>query len=203
MEELENVSKETMELLNKILEDMKKTISEKRITHCLNVMKKCVELANIHNVDVNNAALAGLTHDIAKEISFEDSLKIAKENGIEFDDYEINIPSLIHGKMGAFWVKKYYNLNIEIQHAIEYHTITNPEMDDLAKILYIADKIEDGRVSNDYNIEYEREMSKTNLDEAMIVILSENLSVMIKKGKLIHPQAIKTRNALILKQKNK
>ena len=201
MDELKNVDKETMDLLNKIYEDMKKNMSEKRITHCLNVMKKCVELANIHNVNVNDAALAGLTHDIAKEISFEDSLKIAEENGIEFDKYELNIPSLIHGKMGAFWGKKYYNLNIDIQHAIEYHTETNPEMNDLAKILYIADKIEEGRVSDECDLDQERELARTNLDEAMIKILSENLSVMIKKGKLIHPQAIKTRNELILKLK--
>ena len=63
------------ELLNKINEDIKKELSEKRYNHSVGVMKKAEELAKIHDVDVNKAKLVGLAHDIGKELSSDDKLK--------------------------------------------------------------------------------------------------------------------------------
>ena len=202
MDHLENVNDKTRELILNIEKDMEKMLSSFRLNHCKYVMYKAVELANIYGVDVNKAALAGLTHDIVKEFSREQYLQIAKENNIVFDEYELMNESLMHAKIGAWWVKEHYGFGEDIQRAIELHTITDKQMDDLAKIIFVADKIEDSRENNNFDIEYERKISKENLDKTILVILNNTIKYMLNENKIIHPSAISTRNYLLKKFKD-
>ena len=153
MDHLENVNDKTRELILNIEKDMEKMLSSFRLNHCKYVMYKAVELANIYGVDVNKAALAGLTHDIAKELSIEQYMQIAKENNIVFDEYELENEDLMHGKIGAWWVKEHYGFGEDIQKAIALHTVTDTQMDDLAKIIYISDKVEESRKNSSENDE--------------------------------------------------
>ena len=143
MEKLNNISVE--ELLNRINNDLKNTLSEKRYKHSLGVMKKAEELASIYGIDTNVAKLTGLAHDIGKEFSDEEMLKYAKENNIEVDNVEKVNVGLLHAKIGADICKKKYNFTLEMQNAIKYHTVGNENMDLLAKIIFVADKTEEGR----------------------------------------------------------
>ena len=70
------------ELLNKIDNDLKKVLSEKRYNHSLGVMKKAEELAKIYKIDIDKAKLVGLAHDIGKELSKEEMLEYARKNNI-------------------------------------------------------------------------------------------------------------------------
>jgi len=176
MDHLENVNDKTRELILNIEKDMEKMLSSFRLNHCKYVMYKAVELANIYGVDVNKAALAGLTHDIAKEFSREQYMQIAEENNIVFDEYELENEDLMHGKIGAWWVKEHYGFDEDIQKAIELHTVTDIQMNDLAKIIYISDKVEESRKNSNFDIEYERKLSefekehKSQLDEVRALI---------------------------------
>ena len=192
------ISKETEVLIEKIKNDMKTELSQKRYEHCLGVMNKAVELAKIYNISEDNAALAGLTHDIAKEIPPSEALKIAEENGIEFDEIEKANTALLHGKIGSYIAQTRYNLSKEIQDAIKYHTTTDKKMDMLAKIIYVSDKVEEGRKSDKYDITSERELAKTDIDATVIYILNENITSLIARKKLIHPKGIETRNFLMM-----
>ncbi len=189
-----------MELIDKIKQELKENLSEKRYIHSLGTMERAEELAKIYGVDIEKARLAGLTHDIAKEMTKEESLKYIKEHNIEIDEIEeINV-KLLHGKIGANMVKEKYGLCQEIQNAILYHTTTDKNMDMLAKIIYVADKTEKNRKSKEFDIEYERELANKDIDAAIIYILDGNIEEIIKKGKLIHPKAIETRNSLLIRR---
>lgn len=191
------MKRETEILIEIIMDDLRKMMSEFRFNHSVSVMKKAIELAEIYGEDVDEAALAGLTHDIAKEIPDEEAFRIAKENGIELDDIErINTP-LIHGKIGAFIAGQKYGFNERILNAIRLHTETAPDMDMLAKIIFVADKIEDTRDFN--NIEIQRRLARENIDEAIILIIGGTIKKLVEKGMLIHPTEIYTRNELIRK----
>lgn len=156
------------------------------------------ELATIYNVDVENTRLAGLLHDIAKEMTEEESLKYVAENSIAIDDIEkINV-SILHGKIGADIAKKKYGVNEQIQKAIQYHTETNPNMDTLAKIIYVSDKIEKNRKSEKFDLEYERNLAKEDIDAAVLFIIDASIKKVIKKGKLLHPTIVETRNKIIM-----
>lgn len=202
MEKLENVNEETLNLLSKIDKDMKTMLSSFRLNHSKYVMYKAVELANRYGVDANKAALAGFTHDIVKEFSREKYLQIAKDNNIIFDEFELENEKLMHAKIGAWYVKEHYGFDQDIQDAIRLHTVTDPQMSDLAKIIFVSDKIEESRKSDNFDIEYERKLSKENLDKTIIAILDSNIKYMISESRVIHPNAILTRNYLLKKIKN-
>ena len=189
-----------MELIDKIKQELKENLSDKRYIHSLGTMERAEELAKIYGVDIEKARLAGLTHDIAKEMTKEESLQYIKEHNIEIDEIEeINV-KLLHGKIGANMVKEKYGLCQEIQDAILYHTTTDKNMDMLAKIIYVADKTENNRKSKEFDIEYERELANEDIDAAIIYILDGNIEEIIKKGKLVHPKAIETRNSLLIRR---
>lgn len=187
-----------MELIERIKNDLKENLTEYRYIHSLGVMEMAEELATIYNVDVESARLAGLLHDIAKEMTEEESLKYVAENDIAIDAIEkINV-SILHGKIGADIAKKKYGVNEQIQKAIQYHTETNPNMDTLAKIIYVSDKIEKNRKPEKFDLEYERKLAKEDIDAAVLFIIDASIKKVIKKGKLLHPTIVETRNKIIM-----
>lgn len=197
-----NDDKKVQELLRKINQDIQRELSEKRYNHSIGVMKKAEELAKLYKVNINKAKLVGLAHDIGKELSKEDKLKYVKENNIEIDRIEkINV-GLLHGKIGADICKKRYDFTEDMQDAIKFHTTGNKDMDLLAKIIFVADKIEEGRKYKDKNkmqeLELIREAAKENLDEAMLGLIDSSLIYTMQKKNLIHPDSISTRNQLII-----
>lgn len=205
MEKFNNIKVE--ELLNRINSDLKSMLSEKRYKHSLGVMKKAEELAMIYGVDINIAKLVGLAHDIGKEFSDEEMLKYARENNIQVDKVEAVNVGLLHAKIGADICKKKYNFTIEMQNAIKYHTVGNENMDLLAKIIFVADKTEEGRNYKDETkneqLQKVRELSKKNLDEALLYEIDSSLIYTIQKHKLVHTDSILTRNKLLKDGTNK
>ena len=157
-----------------------------------------MELAKIYNVDVESAQIAGLLHDNAKEMTDEEMLQYVKENNIKVSETEKNSIKLLHGKIGADIAKKKYGVSEEIAKAIEYHTTTNPNMDTLAKIVYVSDKIELNRKTEKYDVEVERKIAKESLDKAMLLIINDVTKYLIDQNKLIAIESIETRNKLLM-----
>ena len=96
-----------METIENIQAELKTILSEKRYKHSIGVMKKAEELAKQYGIDEYIAALTGLAHDIAKEISNVEKIDYCKEHQIEIDDVEIHNVGLLHAKIGADMTKKY------------------------------------------------------------------------------------------------
>lgn len=157
------------------------------------------KLAKVYGEDEEKAAFAGLIHDIAKEISKEEGEAYAKKHNIEVDEIEKLQWGLMHAKLGASIAKEKYNATQDIQNAIAYHTTGYKNMDRFAKIIYLADKIEENR-SYEGVMEL-REIAKTDLDMAILTTIDFVLSKSIKMNRLIHPNTIDLRNE-ILKQKS-
>ena len=97
--------------LEQIREEVKHILSEKRYKHSLGVEKRAAELGAIYGVDIEKAKLAGLTHDIAKEMTKEEIFAYAQENGIQLSPIEREIPKVLHGKIGADICKKKYGFD--------------------------------------------------------------------------------------------
>ena len=197
---------EVEKLITRINKDLKEVLSEKRYNHSIGVMKKAEELAKIHGENINKTKLVGLAHDIGKELSENEMIQYTKENNIEVDEIEkINI-GLLHAKIGADICYKKYGFSIDMQNAIKYHTVGNLNMDLLSKIIFVADKIEDGRNYKDEDkskdLKLAREIAITNIDKALLFEIDCSIKYTIQKGKLIHPDSILIRNKLLI-NKNK
>lgn len=183
-----------METIEKIQTELKMILSEKRYKHSIGVMKKAEELAKQYGIDPHIAALTGLAHDIGKEIPNEEKIIYCKENQIEIDEIEFHNVGLLHAKIGAHMTKK-YGFTEEMQKAILYHTTGHFDMDLLAKIVFIADKIEENREYN--GVEELRKLAMQDIDKCTLTILDDTIKKNIDKGVLIHPDGIFARNQLL------
>ena len=183
-------------ILNRIYKDLKENLSEKRFCHSIGVMKKAEELAKKYGIDIGKAKLVGLAHDIAKEMPKEEKIKYVKENNIEIDQYEAESPDLLHAKIGADICKNRYNFTEDMQNAIKYHTVGNPNMDELAKIIFVADKTEEGRRQY-IDFKEVEQCAKLGLNSEFIHALDMSIIYTIEKGKKIHIDSINTRNKFL------
>ena len=121
-------------------EIIKARMSEKRYIHSLNVEKEAVRLAEKYGADVKKAAVAGILHDITKETSFDEQLKIIENSGIILNDIQKSAPKLWHSISGAAYVKDVLGIcDEDIFNAIRYHTTARADMSLLEKVIFIAD----------------------------------------------------------------
>ena len=189
MEDIEN-------LLKEIDEEVKKRLSEKRYIHSVGVMKKAEQLARKYGIDPKKAKLVGLAHDIAKEMNEGEILQYVQEHHIIVDEYERENLGLLHGKIGADFCRYKYDFSEDMQKAIEYHVTGNPNMDDLAKIILVADKTEEGRTYIDFKKVAEKE--EQGLNEILTYVLDLSIIQIIEKRKKMHPTTVITRNNFLL-----
>lgn len=175
---------------------LKKRLSEQRYNHSIGTMKVAVELAKIYGEDEEEARLAGLIHDVAKELYREEMDEYIEKYNIEVDEIEENQIPLLHSKIGAIIAREEFGASEKIQNAIKYHTTGNVKMDKFAKIIFIADKIEGNR---DYeNVEAVRKLARENIDKAIIYILNFNIQKSVSKNRTVHPDTIHLRNRIII-----
>ena len=80
-----------------IKEIIKNRLSNERYYHSICVANQCEILAKQYNINIVNARLVGLVHDIAKELSKEEKINYAIKNNITIDEIETakNFPTII------------------------------------------------------------------------------------------------------------
>lgn len=179
---------------------MKKYLEENlvkgRYLHTLGVVETAVKLAKIHGEDVEKAEIAALSHDIAKNLSKEELLKIIKENNISLSFDEKNTKELWHSIVGPIVAKERFAIDdIEILSAIRWHTTGKEDMSALDKIIYLADLVEPSR--NFPGVEELRQDCEENLDIAMLNALTHTIKYLLEKGCLIDINTVKARNYLL------
>ncbi len=173
-------------------------LTPKRFAHSLAVRDASIRLAQHYGVDEHKAAAAGLLHDCAKGLSEEQLLKLADEFGILIDSIQKSEAGLLHAPIGAELARKEFDVHDrEILTAIRYHTTGCEDMGLLAKIICLADFIAEGR--NFPEVEDLRRIAFADLDAALLMGMDLTIKHVISKGSLIHPDTVKARNNLILR----
>lgn len=191
-----------MENIEKIKEDLKKILSEKRYIHSIGAMEKAIELAKEYGENVEKVALTALTHDIAKEMTIEEYYKYAEENNIELSKDDKMCTSVLHGIIGADIVKKKYGFTDEMCKAIYYHTTGITNMTTFEKIIFLADKVEERTRPKDKADIIRNIIKEKGLDEAILWIADDyTIPKAIKNRDILHPNTINVRNEIIEKIK--
>lgn len=185
--------------LEQIQEEVKKRLSEKRYHHSKCVMERCEEIARNFKYDIEVAKKVGIAHDIAKELTDEEKLEYCRKNNIEIDDVEKQSISILHAKIGAHIVKELFGFDEKMCNAIKAHTTGLPQMDMLAKILFIADRTSKER--NFPDIENLNGLLEEGIDKAVLYILDKKIELQLKKQANIHINTVITRNEIIDKVK--
>lgn len=181
-----------MKSFEEIYKVVENTLSERRFYHSVCVMNRAVEYAQIYGIDVEKAKLAGLVHDIAKEVPKEMCIENAEKLGVKLDEVEKINPALIHAKAGAKIAEVEFGLDKEICDAIAYHTTGKENMTTLQKIIYLADFTGIDRKFDD--LDYLYNLCKENLDKAMLYSLRKTILEKVDENKIMHLDTVKAYN---------
>jgi len=155
-------------------------LSEYRFAHTTGCESQAVLLAMHWGEDPDTAAIAGILHDITKDMPKDKQLLLCEKYGIILDNSEIEVPALLHARTGAEMAKDLFGISDEIYEAIRWHTTGKPDMSTLEKIIYLADFTEPNR---DFEgVDVLREICFENLDEAMALGLSMSLGEIRARG---------------------
>lgn len=186
-----------MALKAKIITWLKQNLSSENYEHSLRTAQTAAELAAWHNLNVAKAEIAGLVHDVAKELSDEQLIKQAKKRGFELNPVELEKPYLIHAKIGAEIAKELFSLDdMEIVQAVKNHTYGRPKMNAFEKLVYLADVIEPGR--RFAGLPAIRQKARSDLEKAFALAYQGQVLYLIKEGKLLHPVTLEVWNELVL-----
>ncbi len=169
-----------------LIEIIRKRESNYRFLHSLEVAKSAELLARRYGANVHKARVAGLLHDVMKDASGMEQLQILQDFGILLTDVEKNAPKLWHAMAGAAFTEHILGISdMDIVHAIRYHTTARAGMSLLEKVIFIADFISADRTYPDVDVM--RERAEKSLEYAMQYALQYTIRELERKGAAVHP----------------
>lgn len=171
-------------MVEKIKEYLKENLSDYRYNHCLNVANVSQSLARHYYFDEEKAYIAGLIHDIAKEMSEDENKMIIEKYNLSMDLLNKNNKKNLHADIGSVLAKELFNLPDDICKAVKNHTFGNVDMNILDMIVYVADKIEPGK--NYVGIEEERNLAYIDIKDSMILCIENKIKKLINENKKIN-----------------
>ncbi len=176
---------------------LKSSLNEKRYHHSLCVADEAKRLAEKYGGDTEKCYLAGLLHDITKNLPDTEHLKIFEAFGIMLSVVERNANKLWHAMSGEAYLRNVLGIaDEEILDAVRYHTTAKANMSLTAKILYLADFTS---LDRDYDdVEVIREYVNQSLDKAFIYALQYSITDLAERERAIHPDTLNAYNQAIL-----
>jgi len=184
--------------LERIKSYLQRNLSRDRFFHSLEVVKTAEKLARIHKgINLEKVRLAGLVHDMARDLSPEKLIKLACKFRINIDSFTKNHPILLHAPVGASLSRKKFGIHDkEVLQAIERHCVPKPCMSFLDKIIYLSDIIAPTpKIWAGSKITLK--IASKSLDQALLYAFNENIRQIIKKEKGLHPDLVRARNKLL------
>lgn len=162
-------------------------VKKNRVKHILGCRDTAVELAKRWGADENDAARAGLLHDITKALDGPLQLTLCRQYDILLDDFSMENPKTLHALTGSLVAQRIFGESEAVVSAIRSHTTGKANMNTLEKIIYVADYMEPNRCFD--GVERLRELAFSDLDGALRLGLEMTLAVLKAEGKQISMQS--------------
>jgi len=181
------IGKSSAGLIRHVEETVRENLSLERFIHsrstALFAWDMCRRLKMYNDIQLHpeKAYLAGIAHDFGKELGDKEQIRLAKIDGKGISRLEKDKPSLLHGRVSAILLQERFKIyDSAVLEAVALHTYGGVNMGPLAKIIYIADKLEISR--NKYepslrNLAY----TETNLDKIFYAVFDQNVSSLRKR----------------------
>lgn len=181
---------------------IKVKMGKKRYTHSINVAKAAQQLAIRYGGNIEKAMIAGILHDITKEMPFDQQLQIIESNGIILNNVQSFSPKTWHAISGSVVIEKEIGIADEdILNAVKYHTSGRANMSLLEKIIFVADFIGEER---DYKgVDVMRSKAKKSLEEAMLYGVTFTIRDLAERQCAIDMNTLALYNELIINKNRK
>jgi nicotinate-nucleotide adenylyltransferase len=153
----------------------RETLNTARFLHSRNTALLAHDLCLRFGLDPKAGYLAGIAHDLGKQLGNEKLLELAKSDGMKITSLEKARPNLLHGRAAAVLLKENYRIhNKDVLEAAVFHTSGSADMGPLAKAVYIADKIE---VSRNIDLAMRKTFNEErDLDSLLYAVLKKTVS---------------------------
>jgi predicted HD superfamily hydrolase involved in NAD metabolism len=179
------------QLLDEIYLVLYRRLTPERVLHVLGTAHTAVALARRWEIDADAALLAALLHDMAKEDK-PSALRRIMESAPEWSETDDeHYPAIWHAVAGAILAVRDYGVSESVARAILYHPTGAPDMDPLARVVFLADYIEPTR--NWDGVENLRQLAMKDLEQAVRVAVVQKTDHVQSKSKPLHPRSLRTR----------
>ena len=157
-------------------------VKPERFAHIERVAALARDIATAHSLDADRAYLAGVLHDVARDLPHHELLRLAPPETAADADH----PLAVHGRAGRTILEQWGITDTVVLDAVEEH-VTGPRNGNLLSIcVYVADVSEPGRGVND-NI---RELAFLDLERAYHEALTCKVHYLQSKGRMVHPRTL-------------
>ena len=116
-------------------------LNPNRVAHTLGCRDTAVEMAKRWGVNEDDAARAGILHDVTKALDGPLQLTLCEAYGKMLSDFSRKYPKTLHALTGSLVAEVVFGENSAVVEAIFSHTTGKANMSTLQKIIYIADYI--------------------------------------------------------------
>ncbi len=155
-------------------------LSPERRRHSLGVAQYARELAERFGFDPERSFIAGLGHDVARELPEERLAELAARCGGAPDGVAIARPVLMHGAAGEALLRESGVDDPVVLRAVRCHIAGGPALDEVAKAVYAADLLEPGRrFARGLR---RRALAAASLDEIVLIVAEELAAHYRRKG---------------------
>jgi nicotinate-nucleotide adenylyltransferase len=173
--------RKALSLIFRVEQAARESLSLERFLHSRNTALLAGDLCQRFGLDPALGYLAGIAHDFGKALDEETLLRLAKSDGRAISKLEKKKPALLHGRAAAVLLKENFGIhNRDVLEAVALHTEGGADMGPLAKVVYIADKIEVSREKIDPAF---RKMcyGDESLDSILFAVLNQTVSWLSSK----------------------
>ena len=181
-----------------LLARLRETLKPGRYEHVLNVAALADALARRYGVDAQKARSAGLLHDAGRRFSPPLMAEYVRKRRLKVPCAALTAalePLLLHAHISEDLARREFGVtDSEVLSAVRKHTLGDPVMNRLDKILYVADACSADR--DHPGVGQTRALAFTDLDAAFERCLADKLSHALARRAWLHPLTIQLWNSL-------
>lgn len=139
------------------------------VRHVERVLHEALDLARTWDLDPARVELATWGHDLFRSFAPEEQLRLARETGVELHPEDERTPVLLHGPIAAAVLRERFAVTDgEALAAVRDHTLGDRRMPLLAKVILIADKVEEQKRKRTPAMKAIRRLAHRDLDLALL-----------------------------------
>jgi predicted HD superfamily hydrolase involved in NAD metabolism len=168
---------------------LQRYVGARRRAHSESVARLAADLCRRFGEEPLYGIIAGLAHDVAREMPESQLLSLVRRDGGGISAGELGRPVLLHGRAAAVVLRREVEgCPPEVYAALADHVTGRPGMSRLARILYVADYLEPERGFLD--TEERSAILGLELDHMVLTVLERVISYLEKKGVPVAEEAL-------------
>lgn len=163
-------------------ERVRPLVKRERFAHIERVACLARDIALANGLDADKAYLAGILHDVARDMGDAELLRLAPPES----EADVQHPLSLHGRAARTVLERWGVTDADILDAVEEHTTGPRDGKPLSVCIYVADICEPGRGVNAHI----RELAFSDLERAYREALCCKVQYLQSKGKTVHPRTM-------------